>query len=54
MIKAKKSLGQNFLIDKNIINKISEITKIENKSMVGKNRSNPTSLIKALNFLDKR
>jgi 4-hydroxythreonine-4-phosphate dehydrogenase len=25
-----------------------------NKSMVGKNRSNPTSLIKALNFLDKR
>ena len=34
MIKAKKSLGQNFLIDKNIINKISEITKIENKSIL--------------------
>ena len=25
-----------------------------NKLMVGKNKSNPTSLIKALNFLDKR
>ena len=30
----KKSLGQNFLIDNNIINKISEITKIENKSIL--------------------
>ena len=26
MIRAKKSLGQNFLIDKNIINRILEIT----------------------------
>ena len=34
MIKAKKSLGQNFLIDKNIINRISEIIKIENKSIL--------------------
>ena len=49
MIKAKKSLGQNFLIDKNIINKISEITKIENKSIleVGPGTGNLTiSLLK--------
>ena len=31
MIKAKKSLGQNFLIDKNIIKKITDIIDIENK-----------------------
>ncbi len=31
---AKKSLGQNFLIDKNIISKIINITKIENKDTV--------------------
>ena len=31
---AKKSLGQNFLIDKNIISKIVNITKIENKDTV--------------------
>ena len=30
-IKPKKSLGQNFLIDQNIINKISNLTKINNK-----------------------
>ena len=34
MIKAKKSLGQNFLIDKNIIEKISSIVNIENKSIL--------------------
>ena len=34
MIKAKKSLGQNFLIDKNIINKISDIINIENKHVL--------------------
>ena len=33
--KAKKSLGQNFLIDKNIINKIIEIGKInKNKNIL--------------------
>ena len=32
--KAKKSLGQNFLIDKNIINKIIEIGNINNKKIV--------------------
>ena len=31
MIKAKKSLGQNFLIDKNIINKIVSLVNIKNK-----------------------
>ena len=34
MIKAKKSLGQNFLIDKNIINKITNIVDIKNKSVL--------------------
>ena len=33
-IKPKKSLGQNFLSDKNIIEKIAEIEKISNKSSV--------------------
>ena len=31
MIKAKKSLGQNFLIDNNILNKIVNTTDISNK-----------------------
>ena len=31
MIRAKKSLGQNFLIDKNILEKITNITYIEDK-----------------------
>jgi 16S rRNA (adenine1518-N6/adenine1519-N6)-dimethyltransferase len=34
VIKAKKSLGQNFLIDKNIINKIADVTDIENKCVL--------------------
>ena len=34
MIKAKKSLGQNFLIDKNIINKIVNIIDIKNESVL--------------------
>tara|TARA_B100000900_G_scaffold371380_1_gene350564 strand:- start:396 stop:1184 length:789 start_codon:yes stop_codon:yes gene_type:complete len=34
MIKAKKSLGQNFLIDKKIIDKISNILNIENKTIL--------------------
>ena len=33
--KVKKSLGQNFLIDQNILNKIVEITEIEGKSIAG-------------------
>ena len=34
MIKAKKSLGQNFLIDKDVINKIVNIVKIKNKEIL--------------------
>ncbi len=34
MIKAKKSLGQNFLTDKNIINKIIDIIDIKNKNIL--------------------
>ena len=34
MIKAKKSLGQNFLIDENIIEKISRCINIQNKSIL--------------------
>ncbi len=34
MIKAKKSLGQNFLIDKNIINKIVNIIEIKNRTIL--------------------
>ena len=30
----KKSLGQNFLIDKNIIKKISDLTKLKNKNII--------------------
>ena len=49
MIKAKKSLGQNFLVDKNIINKITDIVNIESKSIleIGPGTGNLTrSLIK--------
>ena len=34
MIKYKKSLGQNFLIDKNICKKIVNLTKIKNKEII--------------------
>ena len=34
MIKAKKSLGQNFLIDNNIISKILNVTDIKNKDIL--------------------
>ena len=34
MIKAKKSLGQNFLIDQNIIDKIIQTVEIKNKSIL--------------------
>ena len=45
MIKAKKSLGQNFLVDKNIINIITNILNIENKDIleVGPGTGNLTS-----------
>ena len=34
LVKAKKSLGQNFLIDKNIITKIVSISDITNKDVL--------------------
>ena len=34
MIKAKKSLGQNFLIDQNIIDKIINIVEIKDKPIL--------------------
>ena len=47
MIKVKKSLGQNFLIDKNILEKIIETTRIEGKTVleVGPGTGNLTSCI---------
>jgi len=47
VIRAKKSLGQNFLIDKNVINKIVNLIKIENKNIleVGPGTGNLTSAI---------
>ena len=47
MIKAKKSLGQNFLIDKYIIDKILNIIVIENKDVleIGPGTGNLTSEI---------
>jgi len=47
VIKAKKSLGQNFLIDKNIIEKIVKIINIQNKTIleVGPGTGNLTSYI---------
>ena len=47
MIKAKKSLGQNFLIDRNILEKIVNLTKIENKAVleIGPGTGNLTSEI---------
>ena len=47
MIKAKKSLGQNFLTDRNILEKIVNVTTIENKIIleVGPGTGNLTSFI---------
>jgi len=47
LIKAKKSLGQNFLIDKNILEKIVNITDIKNKKIleIGPGTGNLTSYI---------
>ena len=47
MIRAKKSLGQNFLIDKNVINKIINLTSIQNEVIleVGPGTGNLTSHI---------
>ena len=47
MIKAKKSLGQNFLIDREILEKIVNTTVIRNKNIleVGPGTGNLTSFI---------
>ena len=47
MINAKKSLGQNFLTDRNILEKIVNVTKIKNKIIfeVGPGTGNLTSFI---------
>ena len=47
MIKAKKSLGQNFLVDANIINKILDIVNIRKKDVleIGPGTGNLTSAI---------
>ena len=47
MIRAKKSLGQNFLIDKNIIEKITNTAKIYEKNVleIGPGTGNLTSYI---------
>ena len=47
MIKAKKSLGQNFLIDQNILEKITNTVIIENKTIleIGPGTGNLTSYI---------
>ena len=47
MIKAKKSLGQNFLIDRDILEKITSITNIKNKTIleIGPGTGNLTSYI---------
>ena len=47
MKKAKKSLGQNFLIDKNILYKIINLTNIKDESIVeiGPGTGNLTNLI---------
>ena len=47
MINAKKSLGQNFLIDRNILEKITSVTEIRNKNIleIGPGTGNLTSFI---------
>ena len=47
MIKAKKSLGQNFLVDQNILKKIIGLISIEGKNIIeiGPGTGNLTSLI---------
>ena len=47
MIKAKKSLGQNFLIDKNLLEKITNSTKVKDKIIleIGPGTGNLTSYI---------
>jgi len=47
LIRAKKSLGQNFLVDRNVLENIVETTIIENKNIleIGPGTGNLTSFI---------
>ena len=47
MIRAKKSLGQNFLVDRNILEKIANVVQIKDKTIleVGPGTGNLTSFI---------
>ena len=47
MVKAKKSLGQNFLVDRNILEKITNVTQITDKTIleIGPGTGNLTSFI---------
>ena len=47
MLRLKKSLGQNFLVDKNIINKIISIENLQNKNVleIGPGSGNLTDYI---------
>ena len=58
MIYAKKSLGQNFLIDKNIIKKIIGLSNLKNKNVIeigsGKGALTEYILKKAENFSNYR
>jgi len=47
LIKAKKSLGQNFLTDRNTLEKIAEVTSVKNKTIleVGPGTGNLTSFL---------
>ena len=47
MIKAKKSLGQNFLIDKTVLNLIADLINIEGKTIleVGPGTGNLTKFL---------
>ena len=53
MIKAKKSLGQNFLTDRNVLEKIVNTTKIKDKTVleIGPGTGNLTSFILKNNTL---
>ena len=53
LIKAKKSLGQNFLIDRNIINKIISISNIKDKDVleIGPGTGNLTEYILKKNLV---
>ena len=55
MLRAKKSLGQNFLIDVNILEKITNLTNIENQNVleIGPGTGNLTShILKKMSILN--